>query len=47
MSPFPVPPAIIRPASGTCLDHALTKIPDKVVSFGVRFSRAISDHCFF
>jgi hypothetical protein len=46
MSPFPVPPVITRPASETCLDHVLTKLPDKVVSFGVRFSRAISDHCF-
>jgi hypothetical protein len=45
MSPFPVPPVITRPASGTCLclDHALTKFPDV---FGDRFSCAISDHCF-
>jgi hypothetical protein len=32
---------------GTCLDHVLTKFPNKVVSFGVRFSRVISDHCFY
>jgi hypothetical protein len=45
MSPFHVPPVITRPAtaSGTCLDHALTKFPDV---FGVRFSWAISDHYF-
>jgi hypothetical protein len=45
ISPFPVLPVITRPASETYLDHVLTKFPDKVVSFGVRFSRAISDHC--
>jgi hypothetical protein len=47
MSQFPVPLVITRLASGTCLDHVLTKFSDKVVSFGVRFSRAMSDHCIF
>jgi hypothetical protein len=41
------PPVVTRPASGTCLDHVLTKFPVKVVSFGTRFSSALLDHCFF
>jgi hypothetical protein len=28
------------------VDHVLTTFPGKVVSFGVRFSRDNSDHCF-
>jgi hypothetical protein len=39
-----MPPVITRPASGTCIDHVLTKFPEKVVSFGTRFSSALSEH---
>jgi hypothetical protein len=49
MSPFPVPPFNNKTGLwnvfGSC--HVLTKFSDKVVSFGVRLSRASSDHCFF
>jgi hypothetical protein len=42
---FPVTPVVTRPVSGTCIDHVLTKFPEKVVSFGTRFSAALSEHC--
>jgi hypothetical protein len=46
ISSFPTLLGITRPASGSCLDHVLTKFPDKVASFGVGFRRALSDHAF-
>jgi hypothetical protein len=34
ISIFPVPPVVTRPASGTCIDHVLTKFPE--VSYCIR-----------
>jgi hypothetical protein len=42
---IPVPPVVTRPASGACIDHVLTKFPEKVVFFVTCFSSALSDHC--
>jgi hypothetical protein len=44
---FQVPPIVTRPASGICIDHVLTKVPEKVVSFGTRFSCALSSPLHF
>jgi hypothetical protein len=46
ISYFSVPPVVTRPISGTCIDHVLTKFPEKVALFGTRFAPALSDHCF-
>jgi hypothetical protein len=46
ISYFLVPPVVTRRVSGTCIDHVLTKLPEKVASFGPRFSLTLSDHCF-
>jgi hypothetical protein len=47
-SPFPANPEITRPnhitGSGSCIDHVITKFPDKVASFEITPS-ALSDHC--
>jgi hypothetical protein len=40
-----VPPIVTRPAFGTSIDNVLTKFPEKVVSFGTRFSSVLSNHC--
>jgi hypothetical protein len=40
---FPVPPVLTRPAFGTCIDHVLTKFPEKVVFFGTLFSSALTN----
>lgn len=46
ISSFPCHPIVTRPASSSCLDHVLTKFPDKISGFGVDFRRALSDHGF-
>jgi hypothetical protein len=41
---FPVPSVVTRLASGTCIDHVLTKFPEKVISFDTQFSSALLDN---
>jgi hypothetical protein len=43
---FSVPPVVTKSASGTCIDHVLTKFPEKEV-FGIRFFAAFSGRFFF
>jgi hypothetical protein len=33
-------------SSGSCIDHVLSKFPDKISAFSSKFSGALSDHCF-
>jgi hypothetical protein len=41
---FSVLSVVTRLASVTCIDHVLTKFPEKVVSFGTRFSSALLEN---
>jgi hypothetical protein len=41
---FPVPSVVTRLASGTCIDHVLTKFPENVISFDTQFSSALLDN---
>jgi Reverse transcriptase (RNA-dependent DNA polymerase) len=46
ISSFPAAPVVTRPASSACLDHVLTKFPEKISNLGIGFRRALSDHSF-